>query len=183
MRHLVDRDPEAEVAAWQREAAFGLDDVRADEVEHPLVVGREEHVVLPEHLPRDVPEQQADLRAERLPAELRPTSSLGHQLAGEGFEQPLERPQVGADPFAPRHHPGAGASAVRPEAREVSDQGLGQRNELGQILAQPGALDRRGAGTRSANAATGLGGSAPVDEDVRTRTHRPVDGGGLHGRR
>ena len=48
--HLVDRDPQPEVAARELEPALDLDQVRADEVEQPVVVGRQERVVLPEHL-------------------------------------------------------------------------------------------------------------------------------------
>src|ERR687898_829352 len=55
-------------AITSREATFGIDDVGPDEVQQALVVGRKEDVVLTEHLARDVPEQRADLRAERFTA-------------------------------------------------------------------------------------------------------------------
>src|SRR6185312_13810112 len=71
VRDLVEREPEMEVVRRQLETALDLRDVRAHEIEQAVIVRRQEHVVLPEHLLGDVPEQDADLRAERLAPELR----------------------------------------------------------------------------------------------------------------
>ena len=179
--HLVDRDPQAEVAPGQLEPPLDLDQVGADEVQEPVVVGRQERVVLAEHLARDVAEQRADLRPERLAAQIRPRSTLGENPLGQRFEQALEASGVRVHPLATGHEPGASAEAAAREAGELLDQRLGVGHDLRQVLAHPGAFDRRGGRAAPPDPPPGLADGSPVDERGGARTHGPVDGG-LHGR-
>ena len=65
--HLVDRDPQAEVAGPEREALLQREDVAADVVDgvgrRAGVVVEHEQVVLAEHALREIPEQDAGLGA------------------------------------------------------------------------------------------------------------------------
>ena len=82
--HLVDRDPETEVARRQTVPLLDLQQVRSDEVQQALVVGRQERVVLAQDAPRDVAEERTRLRAERLPPERAVAGALREDAAENG---------------------------------------------------------------------------------------------------
>ena len=179
--HLVDRDPQPEVLGGEGEPPFDLDDVRADEVQQPLVVGREEHVVLPEDLARDVADQHAGLRAERLPLVVRARGTPVEHALGERLEQTLQPVEVRADPIGARHHPGTRTEPLDLHVGEAADQSLGARDDLGHVLAEPRTLHAGNRHTRARDAAADIDGGLPVGQTGRVGAHRPVEGvGGVH---
>ena len=118
--HLVERQPQPELAGRERRTASPAPDVGADVVDDVLVLGAvvldQQQVVLAEHPGRHPAQQRADLgagdrparRAARLPmagAAARPSWIP----AGRGAaQQSPERRDVGVDPAGPVGDPGPG---------------------------------------------------------------------------
>jgi hypothetical protein len=119
VRDLVEGYPQVEVVWRKIEPALHLGQVGAHEVQEAVVVGREEHVVLAQHLARHVAEQDAHLETERLSAQLGTGPMVREDPAGERLQQPLQPSKVGRDPLASRHDPRPGAEPRHRQAGEL----------------------------------------------------------------
>ena len=171
VRDLVDRDPQPEVLRRQLRRALDIDQVRPHEVDQPVVVGRQEHVDLPEHPTRHVAEEPADLHTEgfachrALVAHRR--RALLRDPAGERLDRALQALEVLSRPIAAAHHPRARSKPADGDAGELGDERFRLLDVTGQLLAHLGSLGvrhlRAGAGDRPC----GANGGVPIGEPGR----------------
>ena len=135
VRHLVDRDPEAEVARPEGEPLLEPENVAPhviDRVAHRIV--RHQQVVLPEHALRHVAEERTHFSGGNAPRD-RSERAPGHartELLHQRIEQRLHRRQVGIDPTVPIEHPRRRASG-RTQPRVPGDQILGDDTQLVEV--------------------------------------------------
>ena len=165
VRHLVDRDPQAEVARPERESLLEPEDVGADVIDGVAarIVGNQQ-VVLAENALREVTEQQAEFARRHVTAdgsERVTRKPLGEPLH-QRREQPSHRRDVRVDPVSPVEDPRRDVPGST-EARVVADQRFGlhrQRVEVrGERAGEIRVRERLAARDESSNAARG----APVD--------------------
>jgi hypothetical protein len=179
--HLVQRNPKPELVTVEAEALLDLGQVRPDEVQEPVVVRRKEHVVLPEHAPGHVAEQDADLDAERLATKLRAVP-VGKQPNRDRFQEPLHAREVRGDPLAARHDPRPCAEPPGCDAGELGDEILGLGNDAREILPHARPIEGGDLGSRPAHGLANLRGHTPVHQPPGLGSHRPIDLGGRHRR-
>jgi hypothetical protein len=141
---LVHADPQAEVARVDVEFAFGGHDVRSNQSEPAvagrLVIGRgrQEELVLPQHLAREVGEHDTELGAgdpsadsARKRATDRSTALLGEPLEQRLHHDP-EATDVAAHPPGAVDHAGHFVFATRGHSGELCDVILGLDRESAQ---------------------------------------------------
>jgi hypothetical protein len=167
VRHLVDRDPQPEVRGGERVPALRLDQVRADEVDQPLVVRREEHVVLAQDAPRHVAEDRARLGPHRLACDRGSRRAALQQPLRERLHQPLETTDVLSDPIAAAHRPGARAEPRDVEIGERGHELLRAEHVSGEILPHPRPILGRHGRACTRDALAQLDRHVPVGETSR----------------
>ena len=137
MGDLVDRDPEAEVTRSKAQTSLDVDHVGPDEVDASAPFGRENEVVLPEHLLRQVAEEHADLDAERAgrDAAHRPADAdRTRELLGERPDQALEAFDVCPHPTAAIENDRIGGGGGGNETRELAHEFVGSVRKLPEVF-------------------------------------------------
>ena len=148
VRHLVEGDPEPELARREPVVALQRDDVRPDVVdESPGLVPVERHeVVLAEDLGRHPGEQHPKFDARRHPRrrrEDRPTTGAPlAEGASRRREEPAQRSDVRLDPTGPVDNEPPGPTGGRVQPGRRLDELLGPRRRLVEIRVEPPAGPR-----------------------------------------
>ena len=164
-------------AGSSAELLFHVDDVRPDEVDQAVVIGRQEDVELSEDAARHVAEQGTDLRADGLARDDRAVALALEQALRERFHEALQRRDVLPDPIAAAHHPGARSESRDRHPGELGDQTLGVGDVERQVLAQPRAILRDDLRPGAGHAPADLDRGVPVRQARGVRAHGPVDVG------
>ena len=172
VRHLVDRDPQPEVARPEREALLEREHVGADVVDgvtFGLTVARRvafghQHVVLAEDALREPAEQQPELRRAHGPTDRRERAgshALAHAVR-ERTEQAAHRPDVRLHPVLPVQHGGMrGARDV--QAGVLAHHGFGLRGDGSEVVDERRAEVRAREGVVAGDATGDSRGEGPVD--------------------
>ena len=137
--HLVEREPESELARREREPFLEAQDVGTDVVDEVLFLGMlildQQQVVLAEHPCRHPPEHCAELRARDGTPDRRDRAG-GHartDAVEDGPEHAAERGDIRVHPTGAVGDAGAGGTSEGPQPGDLADEGFRLTGEFFEV--------------------------------------------------